>query len=202
VPQASDSGRAWTSPSPCGLARRQAIESQLSGCLPPPPRPSRLGRGWAMWIKVRAIILSGSKTSHPCGARVNHMPGSSVNSPRVSLCCHGNITHTECAAHVIPGHRTLEDAGLLGGAAAPLPPFIRCLLITVQPSALGDVPDEYSPGSPSDSVVDCGALRVAVGRSGVGRWAEGGALAIRTLPNSQEKLRGDWGLAWTEAPMH
>jgi hypothetical protein len=35
--------------------------------------------------------------------------GSSVNCATVSLCPHGNGTHTECVGHVLPGTVTLAD---------------------------------------------------------------------------------------------
>lgn len=114
--------------------------------------------------------------------------GSSVNSPRLSVCCHGNGTHTECAAHVLPGRRTLEDAGVFS-----LPTLLPCLLISVTPEPLVTSGDAYPPGQPDDHVISLRALKGALDALGSDIVAqlqnEYWGLAVRTLPNDVSARR-------------
>lgn len=112
-------------------------------------------------------------------------PGSSVNSPRLSLCCHGNGTHTECAAHVLPGRLTLADAGVLSG-----PSLLPCLLVTVRPEPLAASGDHYPPGQSDDLVLSLRRVREAVeGALQLDPWRGGEcwAVAVRALDTDADK---------------
>ena len=92
---------------------------------------------------------------------------------------------------MLPGSRTLADCGLLGSLPTAAPTLLPCLLVTLEPTLLGDVEDEYSPGSEGDRVIGVAAVKAAVEIAGKVAWIRGAALAIRTLPNGAEKTRGE-----------
>jgi hypothetical protein len=194
-------GRAWSFNTAEGIdisipfrPYAEAQEKMSAFGLPPVEAPPATVGAWV------GSVDQGGECLRPLARREstqleNHLCSpipASVNSPRLSLCCHGNGTHTECAAHVLPGRRTLVDAGVLIGPRAP-PTLLPCVLITVTPVALGSVKDPYPPGQGDDLVVARAAVQDAVsGLEGAGVILRGGALAVRTTPNGEWKLSGAW----------
>lgn len=118
-------------------------------------------------------------------------------------CAHSNGTHTEGAAHVLPGARTLSEAW-----TPAIAPVTTALLLSVTPRRLGDSSDRYAPGAAGDFAITSEAIGEALTamRSGdaaagsaASRWlAEAGeraclgAVCLRTLPNSNAKRTRDW----------
>ncbi|KAA0151848.1 hypothetical protein FNF29_04254 [Cafeteria roenbergensis] len=129
--------------------------------------------------------------------------GASVNCPVLHTCAHSNGTHTEGAAHVLPGQRTLSEAWT--PAAAPI---VTALLVSVTPRRLGDSSDQYSPGAADDLAITSEAVEEALSAlrsaaAGAGSAASSwlaesgeraclGAVCLRTLPNDGAKVGRDW----------
>ena len=128
--------------------------------------------------------------------------GASCNCPIVdSLCVHSNGTHTECVGHVLGGRVTLST--IFSRGLSPPGGLFSALLLTVRPEALGTSGDEYAPGAPTDSVISFGALRRALDSVAASRdtrscaaamacVSEGGAVCLRTYPNTPLKRAARW----------
>jgi hypothetical protein len=138
--------------------------------------------------------------------------GSSVNCPVFSACFHGSGTHTECAGHVLSNKICLITHVPL--PSAPLP----CLVLTVEPTEIKseeDIGSIYPVGTTGDHIIlpqslqhamDTSVQQLAIAHDVTATVAEGiakealrgGALVIRTSPNSDHKRAGQ--RRWT--PTH
>jgi arylformamidase len=100
---------------------------------------------------------------------------------------HTSGTHTECAAHLLPGARTLAETGLGTVMGA-------CLLVTVRPMLLAESRDAYDPGAPEDLAVTSEAVAHALeALGGVAEERAGwDAVLVRTSPNDESKVRRAW----------
>lgn len=140
--------------------------------------------------------------------------GASINCAVISsLCAHSNGTHTECVGHVLPGCVTL------GGLAASFGPpggLFPAVLLSVRPETLAESGDDYGiAGEGEDRVIsfrsisralDTLASRFSALHGGDGVFAgaphallaAGGALCLRTIPNTSLKRSARW--KGTKAP--
>lgn len=102
--------------------------------------------------------------------------GGSVNCFVVTLCPHGNGTHTECVGHIVDDRVAIAD--ILEDTLTP------AWLATVQVEPIGALADHYAPAhDPADLVVGVDALAEAL----VACPAFVRALVIRTTPNPGSK---------------
>jgi len=108
--------------------------------------------------------------------------GGSCNCAIVTLVPHCNGTHTEG-----PGHVTRERVSVHGSALQAL---YLTALISVAPEGPGDCGESSDPApQPGDRLITARALAAALDDIGAGTLD---AVAVRTLPNSSEKLERDW----------
>jgi arylformamidase len=116
--------------------------------------------------------------SHPLSPQIMH------------LCAHSNGTHTECAAHVLPGEMSLSDAWSASRGAA-----MSALLLSVCPIRLGDSSDEYAPGEAEDMVVASESVTTALEKHSalLDEWGPRfDAICLRVEPNDASKVGRDW----------
>ncbi|MBV6497231.1 MAG: cyclase family protein [Acidobacteria bacterium ACB1] len=106
--------------------------------------------------------------------------GSSVNFERYSFAPHCSGTHTECVGH-ITGER-ISVRACLGDVLA------SAVLVSVD--CVSDAGEAYAAKVAGDRLITSGALRRAVEAVGIEatKALDDGALIVRTLPNSVEKL--------------
>ncbi len=115
--------------------------------------------------------------------------GGSVNCEVLTLCPHGNGTHTECV-----GHLTQERIAV---PAALLEPLLPATLLTVELDTFGRSGESYpGPHAPEERVVSRAALARALGALGRLPAGFGRALVLRTAPNPPEKRWFDYSGTW------
>jgi len=117
------------------------------------------------------------------------------------ICAHSNGTHTEGAAHVLPGLRTLSEAWTpAAGAVVP------AVLLTVRPRPLAESSDSYPPGKGDDAAVTSECIAEAIAACPLPAWWLGGAgpaggavrapclgaVCLRTSPNAVSKRTTRW----------
>lgn len=74
--------------------------------------------------------------------------GGSCNCPVISLCAHGNGTHTECLGHITTCGFSVNEAIL------PADRVLMCaVVLNIEPESLGGSGDEYASGDAADRVV-------------------------------------------------
>lgn len=107
--------------------------------------------------------------------------GGSVNCFVVTLCPHGNGTHTECVGHIVDERVAISD--ILEDTLSP------AWLATVALEQIGGLADEYSPAhEPDDRVVGVDGLRAAL--ENCPDFVD--ALVIRTTPNHDSKRHAEF----------
>ena len=107
--------------------------------------------------------------------------GGSVNCFVVTMCPHGNGTHTECVGHIVAERVFIND--ILEDT------LVSAEVVTVELQPLADSGDGYdAPHQPGDLVITRRALEAAFGA----RRTTARALVIRTLPNGDEKRAAHW----------
>ena len=132
--------------------------------------------------------------------------GASINCAVVSsMCAHSNGTHTECVGHVLPGRVTL---GTFAQTFGPPGGIFPAVLLSVRPETLEASGDAYAPGLPGDKVISYNSisraldalsarLSTAYGSSAAAgaphaMLAAGGALCLRSWPNTSMKKLARW----------
>lgn len=107
--------------------------------------------------------------------------GGSVNCFVVTLCPHGNGTHTECVGHIVDERVAIAD--ILEDTLTP------CWVATVPAEPIGWTDDDYAaPHEADDVVVGQAALEEAL----VGCPDYVTTLVIRTLPNPPGKRHAEF----------
>jgi arylformamidase len=115
--------------------------------------------------------------------------GGSVNCEVLTLCPHGNGTHTECV-----GHLTKERIAV---PAAVHEPLVPATLLTVEVDTFARSGDGYpGPHEPDERVVSRAALERALGALGGPSPGFVRALVLRTAPNPPEKRWFDYSGTW------
>lgn len=107
--------------------------------------------------------------------------GGSVNCFVVTMCPHGNGTHTECVGHIVDERVAIAD--ILEDT------LVSAWVVTVDADATAFEHDTYSaPHEDTDRVVGAASLRQAL--SDCPEWVD--ALVIRTRPNPAEKAHANF----------
>lgn len=107
--------------------------------------------------------------------------GGSVNCFVVTMCPHGNGTHTECVGHIVAQRVCIND--ILEDT------LVSAQLVTVGLQVLADSGENYdAPHDPGDLVITRRALAAALDAHPIAARA----LVIRTRPNHDDKRVAHW----------
>lgn len=113
-------------------------------------------------VKIEPVVMGDFIGSVKQGAPVNFM--------NVAFNPHGNITHTECVAHISDIEVTMNDVDL--------PTFMKAQLITVNPQVVETAAGIHQKGD----------LIIMPDQISSNDIKGNEAIIIRTLPNSKDKL--------------
>ncbi len=140
------------------------------------PQPSAFGAAAAQGQALEAGAFVGDVRR-----------GGSCNCSSYSLTPHCNGTHTECIGHITHERISVRDIAA--------DHFVPALLLSVTPEAREATTESSIPApQPADRLITRRALQQAASAHAASAF---GALVIRTLPNSRDKLTCDYGAAAT-----